>query len=331
MSFHGGLIGVDRGLWLFCRRRNSISCGSAISSPAPHRSGCFSGASPTSSTANCGERSTDVPWAMVFCTPHILATNGGRCPAGYLPRHPSQLYEAALEGLAAVRRSCRSGCAFSAARTAGTVLGVFFLPAMARSASSSSSSASRTHRSSAGSAWAWRFRIPMWLRPPISLVCAHGRKRAVVNALGERIATLIEARGPLSDRAIHDHGAARSGGWLLCDARSVRRGGDFITAPEISQIFGELIGLVVRAGLDRPGTSRTPARLVELGPGRGTLMADALRAAKLVPEFLAAIDVVLVEASPALQTLQKERLRDCGVSVRWTRQFRDTPATARCF
>ena len=64
--------------------------------------------------------------------------------------------------------------------------------------------------------------------------------------------------------------------------------GDFITAPEISQMFGELIGLWAAAAW-RPMGSPDNVRLVELGPGRGTMMVDALRAAKVMPEFRAAI------------------------------------------
>ncbi|HBF98578.1 MAG TPA: methyltransferase, partial [Alphaproteobacteria bacterium] len=73
--------------------------------------------------------------------------------------------------------------------------------------------------------------------------------------------------------------------------------GDFITAPEISQIFGELIGLwCVQSWLDM-GAPDSFA-LVELGPGRGTLMADILRAAALRPAFCAAAQIHLVETSP---------------------------------
>ena len=60
--------------------------------------------------------------------------------------------------------------------------------------------------------------------------------------------------------------------------------GDFTTAPEISQIFGELIGIWLVDCWDRMGRP-DPVRCVELGPGRGTLMRDALRAARIVPEF----------------------------------------------
>jgi NADH dehydrogenase [ubiquinone] 1 alpha subcomplex assembly factor 7 len=83
--------------------------------------------------------------------------------------------------------------------------------------------------------------------------------------------------------------------------------GDFITAPEISQMFGELIGLWCVdcwARLGKPGRFN----LIELGPGRGALMADALRAAKLAPDFLAALDLHLVEVNAALIEAQRERL-----------------------
>ncbi|MSO71934.1 MAG: class I SAM-dependent methyltransferase [Alphaproteobacteria bacterium] len=79
--------------------------------------------------------------------------------------------------------------------------------------------------------------------------------------------------------------------------------GDFVTAPEIGQVFGELIGLWCAVVWQRMGA---PARLrlVELGPGRGTLMADALRATAGVPGFRAALDLHLVETSPTLRRLQ---------------------------
>lgn len=80
--------------------------------------------------------------------------------------------------------------------------------------------------------------------------------------------------------------------------------GDFVTAPEISQMFGELIGLsLAQAWLDQGAPS--PVRLVELGPGRGTLMSDALRATAGVPGFHASVDLHLVEASPVLRDRQK--------------------------
>ena len=83
--------------------------------------------------------------------------------------------------------------------------------------------------------------------------------------------------------------------------------GDFITAPEISQMFGELIGLSLAQKWLSDGA---PDRftLAELGPGRGTLMADALRACRAVPGFADAAQIVLIEASPALQAQQRKAL-----------------------
>ncbi|MBC7953408.1 MAG: class I SAM-dependent methyltransferase [Rhodospirillaceae bacterium] len=98
--------------------------------------------------------------------------------------------------------------------------------------------------------------------------------------------------------------------------------GDFTTAPEISQMFGELIGLWAALMWQSMGA---PKRLVlaEIGPGRGTLMADLLRAAGTVPPFLAALDVWLVETSPRLMARQRQTL--AGREVRWCERFEDLP------
>jgi SAM-dependent MidA family methyltransferase len=99
--------------------------------------------------------------------------------------------------------------------------------------------------------------------------------------------------------------------------------GDFTTAPEISQMFGEMVGLwcaVVWQGMGQPGR----VVLAELGPGRGTLMADLLRAAATVPAFRAAVEVHLVETSLALRKRQRATLK--GVRVTWHQRFEDLPA-----
>jgi NADH dehydrogenase [ubiquinone] 1 alpha subcomplex assembly factor 7 len=128
-----------------------------------------------------------------------------------------------------------------------------------------------------------------------------------VSDLKSRIARLIAAEGPISvaqymTLALHDP----AGGYYAArDPFGAR--GDFITAPEVSQMFGELIGLwLVQCWREQGAPS--PARLVELGPGRGTLMADVLRATRAVPEFLDAIEIVLVEASTPLRNIQREKL-----------------------
>ncbi|HEY8268815.1 MAG TPA: class I SAM-dependent methyltransferase [Xanthobacteraceae bacterium] len=92
--------------------------------------------------------------------------------------------------------------------------------------------------------------------------------------------------------------------------------GDFTTAPEVSQMFGELIGLWCAEVWRRMGAPRR-VLLVEMGPGRGTLMQDMLRAAKVLPEFRAALDVHLIETSPTLKERQRKTLAAEGVPVTW--------------
>lgn len=92
--------------------------------------------------------------------------------------------------------------------------------------------------------------------------------------------------------------------------------GDFITAPEISQMFGECLGLwVIQSWLDMGAPEQF--NLVELGPGRGVMMADMLRAMALRPECLSACNIVLIEASAALQAVQAKTLGRSGAAVEW--------------
>lgn len=124
-----------------------------------------------------------------------------------------------------------------------------------------------------------------------------------MNKLARLIARRIATTGPLTvaDYMATALGHPEHGYYMTRDPFG--REGDFITAPEISQVFGELIGLWCVAVWEQMGA---PARfnLVELGPGRGTLMADALRAAAQAPAFLEAADIVLVETSPVLRQAQ---------------------------
>jgi NADH dehydrogenase [ubiquinone] 1 alpha subcomplex assembly factor 7 len=102
------------------------------------------------------------------------------------------------------------------------------------------------------------------------------------------------------------------------------RGGDFITSPEISQVFGELIGLWAASVWHLMGEPEN-VRLVELGPGRGTMMLDALRAVHVVPKFRAAIVVHLVEISPVLQQRQQAALGALDVPAMWHQSFDEVP------
>jgi NADH dehydrogenase [ubiquinone] 1 alpha subcomplex assembly factor 7 len=123
----------------------------------------------------------------------------------------------------------------------------------------------------------------------------------------QRIATQIRAQGAvtLADFMRLALGARELGYYANRDPLGVA--GDFTTAPEISQMFGEMIGLWCVDTWQRLGSPER-LHLVELGPGRGTLMVDALRAAKLAPDFLAAIDLHLVDISEPLKARQAQQL-----------------------
>jgi NADH dehydrogenase [ubiquinone] 1 alpha subcomplex assembly factor 7 len=102
-------------------------------------------------------------------------------------------------------------------------------------------------------------------------------------------------------------------------------GGDFVTAPEISQMFGELIGIWLASVWQQMGAPAN-VRLIELGPGRGTMLLDALRAARTVAGFQQAVVLHLVEISPALRQMQERRLEPLGLPVQWHAALEDVPA-----
>jgi len=126
---------------------------------------------------------------------------------------------------------------------------------------------------------------------------------AQINPLAHRLAQRIHATGPISIADYMDEVSA----YYYATRDPFGAAGDFITAPEISQIFGELIGALCADYWQRIGAP-DPVLLVELGPGRGTLMADALRATRYVPGFHRALRLHLVERSPKLRALQQEKL-----------------------
>ena len=100
--------------------------------------------------------------------------------------------------------------------------------------------------------------------------------------------------------------------------------GDFVTAPEISQMFGELLG-VWASETWRAAGAPSSARLVELGPGRGTLMSDVLRVARIAPPFLDAITTHLVETSPVLRDIQRQTLQGAAKPVAWSPDVAHVP------
>ena len=145
-----------------------------------------------------------------------------------------------------------------------------------------------------------------------------------MTALLDEIRALIVERGPITVEQYMQLALAHPDHGYYMNRDPFGATGDFTTAPEISQMFGELIGLwsaEVWSGMGSPD----PVRLVELGPGRGTLMSDALRAARIVPAFRNALDVRLVETSPALAAMQHDLLVDGGVAVSWAQTLKEVP------
>ena len=141
-----------------------------------------------------------------------------------------------------------------------------------------------------------------------------------MTALKDILMRQIRAQGPISiaeymtQCLLHP----RHGYYSTRDPFGAR--GDFTTAPEISQMFGEMLGLLVaQVWLDQGRPA--PFTLAELGPGRGTLMADILRATEQVEGFHQALRLHLVEASPVLRDIQTTRLRA------YEPQFHDTADT----
>ena len=135
-------------------------------------------------------------------------------------------------------------------------------------------------------------------------------------SLKDRLAREIALTGPMTvadyvTRCLHD---PQDGYYATRPALGAT--GDFITAPMISQMFGELIGLWAVELWQRLGAPER-VRLVEVGPGDGALMADALRAARLAPDFLQAVDLILIEPSAPLRALQARTLADSDVHPRW--------------
>jgi len=143
----------------------------------------------------------------------------------------------------------------------------------------------------------------------------------VTVTLKDRLAAQIAQTGPLTiaqymTACLHD---PQDGYYATRPA--LGEAGDFITAPLVSQMFGELIGVWAISCWQAMGA---PARftLVEMGPGDGTLMSDLLRAARVLPAFVEAADVWMVETSEPLAELQAGKL---GEAARWARSLDEVP------
>jgi NADH dehydrogenase [ubiquinone] 1 alpha subcomplex assembly factor 7 len=145
-----------------------------------------------------------------------------------------------------------------------------------------------------------------------------------MSALGDEIKAMIAQSGPITVERYMELALGHPEHGYYMSRDPFGAAGDFTTSPEISQMFGELIGLwaaEVWMAMERPN----PVRLIELGPGRGSLMSDALRAARVIPEFRAALEVHLIETSPTLATIQHEALISGGVPIAWSLDFNEAP------
>lgn len=132
----------------------------------------------------------------------------------------------------------------------------------------------------------------------------------------------IETQGPISVARYMELALGHPEHGYYIKQDPLGAAGDFVTAPEISQMFGEMVGLwtcVVWQAMGSP----EPLNVVEVGPGRGTLMADALRATQMVEEFEDAARVWLVETSPALRQAQKKTLTPTLMMPAWRDRFED--------
>jgi NADH dehydrogenase [ubiquinone] 1 alpha subcomplex assembly factor 7 len=150
-----------------------------------------------------------------------------------------------------------------------------------------------------------------------------------MGGLADELRRTISHHGPISVAAYMEAVLAHPQHGVYSSRDPFGAGGDFITAPEISQMFGELIGLwcaVVWQAMDGPD----PVALVELGPGRGTLIADALRATRSEGPFRGAARLHLVETSRRLRDRQREALfqADLEHQPAWHDTLDDVPDDA---
>lgn len=146
-----------------------------------------------------------------------------------------------------------------------------------------------------------------------------------MDTLEAKIKRLIAETGPMSVADYMAHCLFDPEHGYYTTREPFGAAGDFTTAPEVSQMFGELVAVWLYSAwtvLDKP----MPATLAEIGPGRGTLMKDMLRTlAQIGADFLQDTRVALVETSPRLARVQKETLADAPVRARWFSRLEDVP------
>ena len=277
MSFHGGFLGCVLAVVLFARARHPVPLARRHDRPRSPRSGCFSAASPTSSMENCGagRPTCHGPWSFRSAD----------------ARPPSEPTLRSRRSKALLSSSC--ACWYASARSGGPASS----PAPSRLAMVSRGllravpRARRSARLSLGRADDGHAALhpadPRRLGRHRLRFDPRNRLEKMADQrspLESEIRRLIAAAGPMpvADymRLCLSH--PQYGYYITRDPFGAD--GDFITAPEISQMFGELVGLWMAAVWRQMGAPDN-VRMVELGPGRGTLLADALRATIVLGDF----------------------------------------------
>lgn len=143
--------------------------------------------------------------------------------------------------------------------------------------------------------------------------------------LARRIKSLIRLNGPLSVTDYFSLCLADPKHGYYKTRQPFGRTGDFVTAPEVSQLFGEMLGVFMVHAWQRHGTPAN-VRLVEIGPGRGTMMADMLRVIeRIAAPLYENMSVHLVETSPRLTETQQQTLQSHGEKISWHESFDDVP------
>ena len=320
MSFHGGFLGCVLAVVLFARHRGISILSLGDLTCAAGTIGIFLGRIANFINGELWGRPTDVPWAMVF---------PDRRPAA-APSQP------ALRGRARGARAVRGADRIDPRRRAQAS---GFHPRRVRVRLRRRARDLRTISRARCAA-----RVPVG-RPDhgnaaVAAIDAgrsrhhvgrHATPTGEVDMMANRgvpleveIRRRIEGSGPIAVAPYMELCLTHPerGYYTTGDPFGAR--GDFITAPEISQMFGELVGLwaaAVWGAMGSPGS----LNLVELGPGRGTMMSDVLRVAKVMPGFRAAIALHMIEISPALERLQRQALSFADVPMSWHRSIEEVP------
>ena len=135
--------------------------------------------------------------------------------------------------------------------------------------------------------------------------------KELLTPLAKELRTLIQLKGPIS---LHDymshllhHGVY---GYYQSNSDKIGEKGDFITSPEISQLFGEMLAIWCISIWEKLGRPKN-IKLIELGPGNGTLMKDVLKVIRKFPELYDALNIYMVELSESMQKIQQQKLQ-CG-------------------